>query len=70
MIDAMGRGWCFTFIALVVLVTSPMLWTVYFKGAKWREARRVRIERHREEKENRIEGEKEEKEKNEKSRYE
>ena len=42
MIDGMGRGWSFSFIAAVVLLTSPLLWIVVRWGPKWREARRVR----------------------------
>lgn len=44
MIDAMGRGWCFTFIAGVVAVLSPILWVLERWGPGWREARRVRVE--------------------------
>jgi MFS family permease len=44
MINAMGRGWCFTFIALVLLVLSPLLWVLQKRGPQWREARRVRKE--------------------------
>jgi len=44
MIDAMGRGWCFTFIAGVVAVLSPILWVLEKWGPGWREARRVRME--------------------------
>jgi MFS family permease len=44
MIDAMGRGWCFTFIALVLLVLSPILWVLQKFGPQWREERRVRKE--------------------------
>lgn len=51
MINAMGRGWCFTFIAAVIFFTSPMLWVVTKYGPKWREERRVRIEVHLKEKE-------------------
>jgi len=51
MIDGMGRGWCFTFIAAVIFFTSPMLWAEMNWGPKWREERRVRIERHEQEKE-------------------
>ncbi|WPG99433.1 Hypothetical protein R9X50_00224700 [Acrodontium crateriforme] len=43
MIDAMGRGWCFTFIAAVVAFMSPVLWVLQRWGPKWREARRTRI---------------------------
>ena len=45
MIEAMGRGWCFTFVALVVFVSSPMLLAVGKWGPKWREERRVREEK-------------------------
>lgn len=44
MIDAMGRGWCFTFIAAVVAVSSPILWVLDRWGPQWREARRARVE--------------------------
>ena len=48
MIDAMGRGWCFTFIAAVVFFTSPLLWAELKWGLKWREERRVRIQKQQE----------------------
>ncbi|OLE54227.1 MAG: hypothetical protein AUG51_09235 [Acidobacteria bacterium 13_1_20CM_3_53_8] len=44
MINAMGRGWCFTFLSLFLVASSPMLWVVYFKGMKWREQRRIKSE--------------------------
>ena len=44
MIDAMGRGWCFTFIAGVILLASPLLWVQVKWGPRWREQRRVRVE--------------------------
>ncbi|KAL2036526.1 hypothetical protein N7G274_010756 [Stereocaulon virgatum] len=44
MIQGMGRGWCFTFIAAVTFFTSPLLWVELKWGPKWREERRVRIE--------------------------
>lgn len=44
MISAMGRGWCFTFIALVMLGTTPLLLVVIRMGPKWREERRVKHE--------------------------
>lgn len=44
MIKAMGRGWCFTFIALVMLATSPLLLVVIRWGPKWREERRQKWE--------------------------
>ena len=51
MINGMGRGWCFTFIAAVIFSTSPLLWVVQRWGPKWREERRVGIQKHKEEKE-------------------
>ena len=50
MIDGMGRGWCFTFIAAVIFFTSPLLWAELKCGPRWREERRVRMERDEEEK--------------------
>ncbi|TKA31471.1 hypothetical protein B0A50_02318 [Salinomyces thailandicus] len=44
MIEAMGRGWCFTFVAGVVAVCSPILWVLERWGPGWREARRVKAE--------------------------
>ena len=43
MIDSMGRGWCFTLIAAIVFLTSPLLWLVMRYGPRWREERRVRL---------------------------
>jgi MFS family permease len=42
MIDAMGRGWCFTFVAAVVALFSPILWILVRWGPKWRDERRAR----------------------------
>lgn len=50
MVNGMGRGWCFTFITLVCIVTSPLLWVVVKYGPTWREERRVRIEHAKEKK--------------------
>ena len=50
MIDGMGRGWCFTFIAAVIFFTSPLLWVLLKWGPKWREERRVGMEKHKEQK--------------------
>lgn len=47
MIEGMGRGWCFTFIAAVVFATSPLLWVEVRWGPGWREERRVRVERRK-----------------------
>ncbi|MCJ1277235.1 hypothetical protein MMC21_005045 [Puttea exsequens] len=45
MINAMGRGWCFTFVAAVIFLTSPLLWAEMRWGSEWREQRRVREEK-------------------------
>ncbi|CAG8933264.1 unnamed protein product [Penicillium salamii] len=42
MLSAMGKGWCFTFIALVMLATTPLLLIVIRKGPTWREERRLK----------------------------
>ena len=39
MIEAMGQGWCFTFIGLVFLASVPMLLIVMRYGPEWREAK-------------------------------
>lgn len=44
MVDKMGRGWCFTFIALVCTVTMPMLLAEIKWGSGWREERQVRLD--------------------------
>ena len=44
MLKAMGPGWCFTFIALVCVVATPMLWVELKWGPGWREERRAREE--------------------------
>jgi MFS family permease len=51
MIHSMGRGWCFTFISLVCIVTMPMLWVELKWGPFWREERRDRLARIAAEKE-------------------
>lgn len=50
MIDSMGRGWCFTFIALVCIAAMPLLWVELKWGPAWREERRVRTEKAEEKK--------------------
>ena len=44
MIEAMGRGWCFTFIGAILTVASPLLWVEVKSGPRWREERRIRVE--------------------------
>lgn len=44
MLSAMGRGWCFTFISLVMLATSPLLLFEMHMGPKWREERHLKKE--------------------------
>ena len=38
-IDAWGRGWTYTFIALIYGVFSPALWIIEKYGPQWREER-------------------------------
>ena len=45
MIEGMGQGWCFTFIAAILFFTSPILWALLKWGPKWREQRRLRVEK-------------------------
>lgn len=45
MLDAMGRGWCFTFIALVMLLMLPLLVVVIRLGPGWRKERQAKIDR-------------------------
>ncbi|KAI9799457.1 MAG: hypothetical protein M1833_003979 [Piccolia ochrophora] len=44
MINAMGRGWCFVFVGLVLGSLSPLLLVEVAFGPKWREERRLRTE--------------------------
>lgn len=44
MLAAMGRGWCFTFISLVMLCTAPLFFIVISRGPRWREERRKKEE--------------------------
>jgi MFS family permease len=43
MTEAIGKGWSFTFFALLFLAAVPLLLLEIRQGPKWREARRVRI---------------------------
>ena len=42
LIAAMGKGWCFTFVAAAVLCASPLLWVELKWGPAWREERSAR----------------------------
>lgn len=42
MLDGMGRGWCFTFLALLMVVCIPALWVVEKRGPRWRRERAAR----------------------------
>jgi hypothetical protein len=57
MLSAMGRGWCFTFIAFVMMATSPLLLWEINRGPAWREARRQKQEAQKLEGEVRAESE-------------
>lgn len=54
MIAAMGRGWAFTFIALLFACFSPTLWVIQTYGPKFREERRQRMRLSAEKKEARL----------------
>jgi hypothetical protein len=60
MINAMGRGWCFTFLSLFLVASSPMLWVIYFKGMGWREERRIKAVKKDKEQEKQMAGKEEE----------
>ncbi|KAI0596805.1 chloramphenicol resistance protein [Biscogniauxia sp. FL1348] len=51
MIDAMGRGWAFTFIGLLIIIFSPSLWVVAKYGPKWRGERVDRMKKATDKKE-------------------
>ncbi|KAL1976906.1 hypothetical protein VTN31DRAFT_3188 [Thermomyces dupontii] len=44
MLNAMGRGWCYTLIAFVMLSTLPLLIILTRNGPEWRRQRREREE--------------------------
>jgi len=48
MLNAFGRGWCFTFLSLVCLAFSPSLWALLRWGPGWREERRLRLQSKKE----------------------
>jgi MFS family permease len=50
MIDAMGLGWCYTFVGLVLIAFTPLTLVVVKWGPTWREERFLRVERKKEEK--------------------
>lgn len=54
MINAMGRGWTFTFLTFFLIATSPMLWLVYFRGMKWRTERHEREDQAKKIKEEKL----------------
>ncbi|CAK7564001.1 MAG: hypothetical protein SEPTF4163_001884 [Sporothrix epigloea] len=45
MIVRLGRGWNFTFWALLLVVASPSMYIVLRWGPEWREARRLQLEK-------------------------
>ena len=58
MINAMGNGWTFTFIALVWVVFSPMLLILLRKGPQWRKEKKEKDAKRRERKAAKREGNK------------
>lgn len=45
MLDAMGWGWCYTFLGLVYILATSLLCIEYRRGTGWREERRQREDR-------------------------
>lgn len=56
MIENMGNGWCFTLIALICVVTMPLLFVELKWGPKWREERAVRMELKKQKKDGKMSG--------------
>lgn len=54
-IDAMGIGWCYTFLGLVTMAFSPCLWVVMKWGPKWREERFLTESKKKEERQGKKE---------------
>ena len=54
-VDALGRGWAFTLVGLLVLASSFMPWMLLKWGPKWREERFLRDEKERKRKEEKEE---------------
>nr|ULT85507.1 MFS transporter [Wicklowia aquatica] len=50
MIDAMGLGWCYTFVGLVLIACTPLSAVVVKWGPGWREERFLRVKRRKQEK--------------------
>ena len=46
-LNVLGNGWTYTFVALVWIAFSPMLWIVFFKGHGWRRERQAREEKEK-----------------------
>jgi MFS family permease len=53
MLSAMGWGWCFTFLGLLLLFSLPLVWVEMTWGLGWREERRIKEEQKRKLKGNR-----------------
>lgn len=53
MLSAMGWGWCFTFLGLLLLFSLPLVWAEMTWGMGWREERRIKEEQKRNLKKNR-----------------
>jgi hypothetical protein len=53
-IDAMGLGWCYTFVGLVLIAFTPLTLVVVKWGPKWREERFLRVERKKQEQQEKV----------------
>jgi multidrug resistance protein len=49
-LNALGRGWTFTLVGLLVIAASPMPWILLRWGPAWREERWIKNENHEKEK--------------------
>ncbi|KAK9351041.1 putative MFS transporter [Lipomyces doorenjongii] len=45
MLDGMGWGWCYTFLGIIFVLATSLLWVEYKWGMNWREERQQREER-------------------------
>lgn len=50
MINAIGRGWTYTFASLLWIAFSPVLWLLFKYGRGWRLEKKIKLEKKAEEK--------------------
>ena len=54
MVDAMGEGWCFTFLGLWMVLCSPMVWWVWWRGMGMRRRREEKAQMKGERRERKL----------------